>query len=450
MLKLFLWLRYLRKKKMVLLSIAAVALSSALLIVVSSLFTGFIKAFEQSAVKAMGDIVIEPPAKIAKYPLFIKQLEQIDGVKAATATLAGDGLLHLSDGNVRAVKIWGIEAGKRAEVTGLKQFLLKQSQSSGEPAFQNQIGENKIGGFVGIGILGEPNETTDEYDFDAAKKKIGSEVVLTTGAVTESQASTSNDSSKNIKRRSVRFEIADVVFTGVYDLDKNFMYLPIEQLRGIIYPAEKEPIAEQIQVKLADGVKVEICLAQIRGVWQQFASEELGWDNYYINNTTIITSKQMQSRYVAELRKQMGMLMLIFGVISFSVVLLILCIFYMIVETRRKDIAIIKSCGTTNISVAMIFVGFGGFVGIIGSGLGAVIGYFITKNINVVEEWIRVLFGLKLWKSSVYMFSSIPNEVDWHSAIIIILFAILAAAIGALIPAIVAVRIRPVKILRYE
>jgi len=49
MLKLFLWLRYLRKKKIVFLSIAAVALSVSLLIVVASLFSGFINAFEQAA-----------------------------------------------------------------------------------------------------------------------------------------------------------------------------------------------------------------------------------------------------------------------------------------------------------------------------------------------------------------------------------------------------------------
>jgi ABC-type lipoprotein release transport system permease subunit len=67
MLKLFLWLRYLRKKKIVFLSIAAVALSVSLLIVVSSLFTGFIKAFQRAAVEAIGDVVLAPPTKFAKY-----------------------------------------------------------------------------------------------------------------------------------------------------------------------------------------------------------------------------------------------------------------------------------------------------------------------------------------------------------------------------------------------
>jgi len=118
MLKLFLWLRYLRKRKIVFLSIAAVALSVALLIVVASLFTGFINAFEQSAVETIGDVVLAPPIKFAKYPLFIERLEQTSAVSAATATLSTQGLLHLPEGNVRMVSVWGIEPGRRAKVTG--------------------------------------------------------------------------------------------------------------------------------------------------------------------------------------------------------------------------------------------------------------------------------------------------------------------------------------------
>lgn len=111
MLKFFLWLRYLRKKKIVLLSIAAVSFSVSLLIIVASLFSGFIKAFEQSAVDTMGDVVISA-TKFAKYPLFIERLEQINAVEAATATLSAQGLLHIGRGNVRAVNVWGIEPAR--------------------------------------------------------------------------------------------------------------------------------------------------------------------------------------------------------------------------------------------------------------------------------------------------------------------------------------------------
>jgi lipoprotein-releasing system permease protein len=122
----------------------------------------------------------------------------------------------------------------------------------------------------------------------------------------------------------------------------------------------------------------------------------------------------------------------------------------MIVMTRQRDIAIIKSCGTTSSSVASIFIGFGACVGVIGSAFGVILGYIVTKNVNTIEEWIRIIFGLKLWKSSMYMFSKIPNEVDWGSVWSIVLLTVVAAAIGALIPAIVAARTKPVEILRYE
>jgi lipoprotein-releasing system permease protein len=106
--------------------------------------------------------------------------------------------------------------------------------------------------------------------------------------------------------------------------------------------------------------------------------------------------------------------------------------------------------GLSDRAVAWIFVGFGACVGIIGSGMGVVLGSIITKNVNTIETWISIVFGLKLWKSSVYMFSKIPNEVNWFWALPIVLCAVAAAAVGALIPAIVAARTKPVEILRYE
>jgi ABC-type lipoprotein release transport system permease subunit len=453
MLKLVLLLRYLRKRKIVLLSIAAVALSTALLIVVSSLFTGFIRAFEQAAVDAMGDVVISPPIKFPQYQLFIEQLERTSVVEAATPTLSAQGLLHLGQGRVRAVKIWGIEPQSRARVTDLKSSLWRQSRSAAIPSFQNDAVPAKVGGFVGIGVVAEPDEKTDEYDFAAIEKDIiGRDVVLVTGSRLEpspDEASTGGEQGR-FKRRNMPFVITDVVFTGVYLLDKHYVYFPIEQLQQVLYPDEDTPVADQIQVKLAAGVDTDVALAQIRGVWQSFASQQPGWNSYLIDYTDIDTARHLQSQYVAELFKQMGLLLLIFGVVSLAVVLLVFCIFYMIVRMKRKDIAIVKSCGGTSTAVVVIFVGFGASAGIIGSGLGTILGYIFTKNVNAIEEWIRIIFGLKLWKSSVYIFSRIPNEINWHSALLIVLSAVSAVAVGALIPALIAARTRPVDILRYE
>jgi lipoprotein-releasing system permease protein len=439
MLKLFLWLRYLRKRRIVLLSIAAVTFSCALLIVVASLFGGFINAFEQSAVDAMGDVVVSPPARFSRYPELIERLEQTSAVEAATVTLTAQGLIHLGAGNVRAVEIWGIEPQKRGEVTGFRRSLLKGDDAGG--------GTSEVaGGYVGIGVLAGPDEKTDEYDLAAVKQMAGQEAVITTG----SAAKAGDGEDRRFKRKTIKFTIADIVFTGVYYLDSRIVYLPIKLVQEAVCPDEPDLVADQVQIKLKRGVDAEVAIAVIRGVWERFAQERLGWDAYLIRETTIETARQMQSRYVAEVRKQMGVLLLIFGVVSLSVVLLIFCIFFMIVETRRKDIAIVKSCGAGSASVAVLFLGFGAFVGGIGSVLGAALGYIVTRNINTIEEWIRIVFGLKLWKSSVYMFSRIPNEVDWKAASAIAVCAVAAAAVGALVPAIAAAMTRPVNVLRYE
>jgi lipoprotein-releasing system permease protein len=448
MLKLFLWLRYLRKKKIVFLSIAAVALSVSLLIVVASLFTGFIDTFEKAAVEAVGDVVITPEIPLEKYPLLIERLEQTETVEAATALISGYGMLYLGKGNVRAVAIWGIDPAGRAKVTGFKQFLRRQSKSTGEPSFNVPGAPNEIGGFVGIGVLSEPDEQTDEYDYNAAEKMLGKIVVLTTGTVTGQD---SDDGSRpDFKRQVMRFAVADIVETGVYQFDSGCVYLPIEELRKTLYPDEKSPVASQILIKLADNTDTDVALAVIRGVWRTFVQDELDANPRLMTSTAIYTARQMQSQQIAAYEKQMGVLLLIFGVVSFGVVILVFCIFSMIVRLKQKDIAIIKSCGATSSSVAIVFVGFGTCVGTVGSGIGIAFGYVITKNINTIENWIRIIFGLKLWKSSVYLFSKIPNEVNWPWVIRIVLMAIIAAVIGTLIPAIIAARTRPVKILRYE
>ena len=439
-LSLFLCFKYLCRKKIVLLSIAAVALSCALLITVASLFTGFIDAIERGADDHMGDIVIGAPLslKISKYDRLINDLERNPLIEAATAVLSGQGLLHMGKGtgDVRAVRIWGIEAARRAKATPFADLLVKQKDKNTPLSFAVEGSTEQLGGFVGIGVVAKPDDKTDEYDFEQVTASIGREVFLTTAT-------------KELKRRTIKFTIANVVFSGVHEFDKDFVYLPIDKLAEKLYPSQGK-IADMIQIRLSRKVEPNSALPAVRTIWKNFADNELGWTNYVISLAGITTSRQMQARLLAEYKKQMAMLMLIFGVISAGVVLLVFCIFYLIVMTKQKDIAVVKSCGLSSGAVAVLFVVFGLIIGLIGSAFGVVMGYLFTKNVNYIEHLISVLFDLKLWKSSTYMFTRIPNQVNWESAAWVAVAAVLAAALGALIPAIAAAGVRPVKILRYE
>ena len=453
MLKLFLWLRYLRRKKIVLLSIATVTLSVALLIVVSSLFSGFINAVEKTGREVFGDVYLYPQRPVPDTGELIKRLESSPQVEAATVVLRTYGLLRIGAGNVKAVNILGINPAGYSRISGLKNSLLNQKNKSGEPNFVVDGFPKERGGFVSIGVLGKPDVQTDEYNFEQVKNWLGREVVLTTGAIIEKERTAETDGKvRQFRQKYLKFRIADIVFTGTYFRDSEDIYLPIEQVRDLkkTGPGNRcGPPYEEIKIKLADGVEPQKMIKPIRGLWDDFADKH-NLSGSSVPEPFLKTSMQAQQYFIAELRKQMAVLMLIFGIVCSAVVLLILCIFYMMVITKRKDIAVIKSCGTTSCSVALIFLGFGICVGAIGSIAGALLGYVVTRNINTIEQWIRTVFGLKLWKSSVYVFEKIPNQIDISSLCWIILFAVIAAAVGSLVPAIIAARTKPVRILRYE
>jgi len=448
MLKFFLALRYLEKKKIVFLSIVAVALSTALLVTVASLFTAFIEAIESSSSDYLGDIVLEPPAEISYSDELVAKLCSSKEIAAASVVLSTNGLIHLGSGNVKAVSIWGIDLPSRCRVTGMKNSLLMQKNLSSIPEFENDANDSDIiPAFVGIGLLAEPDAKTDEYDLSLVKAFVGDNAIITVGSVQKD--SLTDDSFAGLQSRSARIRICDVVFTSVYDIDKRFIFVPVDRLAAVLRGQTQKP-ADVIHIKCADGFSPQQTVSVVRQIWTDFASGRLDWPNFYIADTEIITSVAKQSQYTAELRKQMGVLLVIFGVISAGVVVLVFCIFYMIVTSKQKDLAIIKSIGGSSVTIASIFLFFGLFIGLIGASVGLVVGFAITHNVNTIERWIGLLFGLKLWSSSVYMFSRIPNHFNWYWAWRFFGAAVLASVLGALAPAITAAKAIPAKILRYE
>ena len=436
----FLCAKYLCRKKIVLLSIVAVMMSAALLVVVSSLFSGFIAAIETTVVDHSGNIVMTARnVKIPRYDELIAAIEKDPSIESATATLSGyGGLLYLNKGNVRAVEIVGIEMPKRADVMPFTEFLVVQSENQTSASFAVR-GSDRLGAFTGIGILAKPDEKTDQYDTAALKEKfVGKMVRLTTVR------------GDNQKTTSINLPIADIFFSGFHLKDNNTIYLPIETLAEKLFPDKKQKIADNIQIKVAAATDPDQAVETVRRIWKNFAFEQLNWSSYLVSDVRIATSSQNWAPMIKEYRKQMNMLIIIFGIVSGGVVLLISCIFYLIVMTKQKDIAVAKSCGLGSSAVTMLFVSFGLLVGAVGSTLGIGLGYFVIRNINELERIITLTLGLKLWKSSTYMFTRIPSQMNWQWGACIFVVAILAAGIGAFIPAIMAARITPVKILRYE
>ncbi|MCF7972247.1 MAG: FtsX-like permease family protein [Phycisphaerae bacterium] len=442
MLKLLLWLKYLCKRKLVLLSIAAVALSVALLIVVASLFSGFIQAYEQSAEDLIGDVLLQSDVAFPHYEVLAHKLETLPEVEAAVSVMLTPGLLHVGKGHVRYVQIFGLDETRLNDMPSLKRSLVHRSQDQ-NLSFDVPDHADSIGGFVGVGLLTEPNEVTDQYDFDLANESMGDQLALTSGTV-DHETQTSQAVAQSPRSRTLKFRVSDIVFAGHSQFDSEAVYLPLSPLYKALYQTDEVKV-KRMQIRLAEGADAGAAIEAMKRQWAAFVREQKlsVYCQFY-------TAKDLQADYMQELNKQMAILLSVFSIVDVGVIFLVFCIFYMIVHLKRKDIGVIKSCGCSSWGVVSIFLGFGMFVGVIGSLFGMGLGYLFTHNINTIEQWIAAAFGLNLWDSSVYLFSQIPNRINWSSAAQISGYAILAASIGALIPAILAGRMQPVDILRYE
>jgi len=78
------------------------------------------------------------------------------------------------------------------------------------------------------------------------------------------------------------------------------------------------------------------------------------------------------------------------------------------------------------------------------------VGWWATRHIALLEGVLTRLLGFKIWKAGVYVFAEIPNEVYWPSVGWIVLMGVVAATVGALLPAVRAARVEPIEALRWE
>ena len=105
--ELFLACRYLKKRRLAFFSIAAVALSVAMLIVVRSVTDGFVKQFRSSYHNSSGDIIIRADSQLGfpHYDELIGRARKLEGVVEATPVIKQFGLFRIEHSSFINAKI---------------------------------------------------------------------------------------------------------------------------------------------------------------------------------------------------------------------------------------------------------------------------------------------------------------------------------------------------------
>jgi len=258
------------------------------------------------------------------------------------------------------------------------------------------------------------------------------------------------------------FSVVDDCRTDVSNIDSNIVYIRFEKLQAINQMAEEVDPDDpskvlvparcgQVHLKVRDDCGTGEALQEVRRkvdrVWSTFREKYPDAASASVN---VLTWRQRQAQLVSSIEAQRTLMVIILGIISVVSIVLIFVIFYMIVYQKTRDIGVLKAVGASSGGIAGIFLTYGAAVGLVGSIVGTVVGWYFVLHINPIHDWVGRTFGFRVWSAETFLFEEIPNEVDSATAMVIVVGSVLSGVLGALVPAVRAARMEPVEALRYE
>lgn len=132
-------------------------------------------------------------------------------------------------------------------------------------------------------------------------------------------------------------------------------------------------------------------------------------------------------------------LALVIAVASFNIVSSLV----MSVKERSKEIAILKTIGSSNQDIANIFVLKGLYHGVKGAFWGSIIGVFLALFLAEIIYAIEFIFNAKLFSSDIYFTQIIPSKLNLIDVVITVCLVLIISISSTLYPAIKAAGIKP-------
>jgi lipoprotein-releasing system permease protein len=275
---------------------------------------------------------------------------------------------------------------------------------------------------------GSANENVGEkngeiWNFELRTVSIGAELAaksgLKAGDIADIITIKTDDSTK---QTTVRVE--GVFRTGIYEYDSTQIIVSPKDFARFHDKRDFAPTHLNVSVK--NIYESDAIAAQVR--------ETLG------ENFRVIDWQEANRPLFAALSLERKVALAIISLIIFIAALNITTTLALLVNERRFDIAILRTCGARSRSLIMIFLLEGLFLAFIGIFSGVVLG--------LLACFLGNRFKLISLPAEVYSLSYIPLRPDFTNVSIIVFIAFILSLIATAYPAIRASRIKPMENLR--
>jgi len=175
--------------------------------------------------------------------------------------------------------------------------------------------------------------------------------------------------------------------------------------------------------------------------------EKSGISKYW--NLTSFEEYESSKDLLQQLRSDRMLFTLIAIIIMVVACCNIISLLVLLVNDKKREIAILQSMGASSKSIATIFATCGATLGLLSCFIGSLLAVLTLHNLTAIVSFLSALQGRTAFNPT-FFGQTLPNELSLDALAFVLISTPLLSIIAGLIPAIKASRIRPSQVLRSE
>jgi lipoprotein-releasing system permease protein len=406
--------RYLRARKgerfvsiVAIFSLVGIALGVATLIVVSSVMSGFQTELVSRVLGVNGHVTVEAFSgqKIQDYQALTERIRALPGVTSVVPMLDGQAMLSTEGGGARGGLVRGIAQADLRRLRPIADHIVAGSldQFAGDDAI-----------VIGVALA------------RSYRLRIGDNLTV----LSPDGAPTAFGTIPRVRA----YKVVAVFDAGLHEYNTAIVFLPLRAAQVFF---QKPDGVTGIEIRMTDPQQVGTLAAPLTDL---LVGQPVFARDWRHANDTIIGVLQIQKNTMFIV---LGMIVLVaaFNVISSLI---------MLVKDKRGDIAILRTVGASSGAILRIFLMCGAFVGVAGTLIGTALGVIVCTNIVAIQHFIERMTGGRVFDSSAFMLTTLPDKVDWVDVSRVVALGLALSLLATLYPSWRAARTDPVEALRHE